>query len=82
MRTSTSPAVEVTHISSHGIWLLSGDTEMFMPYDTFPWFKDAPIAKVLNVTESSAGYFNWPDLYVDLSAGIIENPDRFPLIAK
>ncbi len=53
-----------------------------MPYDTFPWFKDAPIAKVLNVTESSAGYFNWPDLYVDLSAGIIENPDRFPLIAK
>jgi len=77
-----SPAVEVTHISSHGIWILSQDREMFMPYEDFPWFKDAPIAKVLNVTEPCAGHFYWPDLDIDLSAGIIAHPERFPLVAR
>ena len=33
--------VEVTHISTHGIWLLSEDEEYFLPYDEFPWFKDS-----------------------------------------
>ena len=42
-------SVEVTHVSSHGVWLLAGDKEMFMPYDEFPWFKDAPVGKILNV---------------------------------
>ncbi len=38
---------EITHISSHGIWLLAGDRELFMPYTDFPWFKDVPVGKVL-----------------------------------
>jgi Protein of unknown function (DUF2442) len=79
---NTSHLIEVTHVSSHGVWLLSGDAEMFMPYEAFPWFKDAPISKVLNVTEPTAGHFHWPDLDIDLSAAIIEHPDRFPLITK
>lgn len=29
-------AVEVTNISSHRIWLLAHDQELFMPYDEFP----------------------------------------------
>lgn len=33
-------ALEITHISSHGIWLLAHDREWFMPYEDFPWFKD------------------------------------------
>jgi len=32
-------AVEITHISSHGIWLLSNNKELFLPYDDFPRFK-------------------------------------------
>lgn len=74
--------VEVTNISSHGIWLLAGDKELFLSYENFPWFKDVPIKKILNITEPTKGHFYWPDLDVDLSIEIIEHPERFPLVAK
>lgn len=79
--TSTSQ-VEVTHISSHGVWLLAGGHELFMPYEQFPWFKDAAVAQILNVEEASPGHFYWPDLDVDLTEEIISHPERFPLTAK
>jgi hypothetical protein len=71
--------VEVTHISSHGVWLLTGDEELFMPYEQFPWFKDEPLRKILNVEEPAPRHFYWPDLDVDLSKEIITHPERFPL---
>ena len=74
--------VEVTHISSYGVWLLANDRELFMSYDQFPWFKDAPLGKILNVAEPVPGHFYWPDLDVDLSEEIIAHPERFPLKAK
>jgi len=36
--------VEVSHISTHGIWLLTENQEFFLPYDEFPWFQDAKIS--------------------------------------
>ena len=73
---------EVTHISGNGFWLLAGATEHFLPFKDFPWFKDAPVAKILNVEESTPGHFYWPELDVDLGAESIEHPERFPLSAK
>ncbi|SHE91732.1 Protein of unknown function [Desulfofundulus australicus DSM 11792] len=78
---STS-AVEITHISKNGVWLLAYDKELFMAYKDFPWFKDAPVGKILNVKELHRGHFYWPDLDVDLTVEIIEHPERFPLKAK
>jgi hypothetical protein len=74
--------VEVTNISANGVWLLTGERELFMSYEDFPWFKNAPIGKILNVEEPHAGHFYWPDLDVDLTVDIIEHPERFPLKAK
>ncbi len=70
---------EITHISTHGVWLLASDQELFMPYDEFPWFKDAPVRSIINVQEMSPGHFCWPDLDVDLSLESILHPERFPL---
>ena len=53
-----------------------------MSYEDFPWFKDAPVGKVLNVEEPSPGHFYWPDLDVDLGLDTIEKPENFPLKAK
>lgn len=75
-------AVEVSHISCNGVWLLAGDKELFMSYEDFPWFKDVSVRKILNVEEPHAGHFYWPDLDVDLTAEIIEHPERFPLKMK
>ena len=74
-------SVEVTNVSNNGIWLLADDEELFMPYEHFPWFKDAPIGKVLDVEQPSPGRFRWPALDVDLGIESIRNPERFPLKA-
>jgi hypothetical protein len=74
--------VEVTHVSSHGVWLLAGDQELFMSYEDFPWFKDVSVGKILNVEEPTPGHFYWPDLDVDLTTEIISHPEKFPLKAK
>ena len=78
----TTSDVEVTNISSHGIWLLTKKRELFLSYEDFPWFKDVPVRKILNIDEPSPGHFFWPDLDVDLTTEIIEHPERFPLKAK
>jgi hypothetical protein len=73
--------VEITHISSHGVWLLAHKKELFMSYEDFPWFKDKSVKAIINVEEQSLGHYYWPDLDVDLTKEIIEHPERFPLRA-
>ena len=70
--------VEVTNISTHGVWLLVRDRELFMSYEDFPWFRDQPVRSILKVQEPSPGHFYWPDIDVDLTTEIIEHPERFP----
>ncbi len=74
-------AVEVTNISSFGIWIFIRDKEHFMSYDEFPWFKDQTVKSIINVEEPTKGHLFWPDLDVDLSEESIEFPDNFPLKA-
>ena len=47
----TTSKLEVTNISSHGIWLFSNGEEFFLSYQDFPWFKEAPVGKILHVEE-------------------------------
>ena len=78
---SVTSAIEVTNISKHGFWLLTDEGERFLPFDDFPWFRDAPVAHILNVQEPSPGHYYWPDLDADLSLKIIEKPQDYPLKA-
>ena len=73
---------EVTNISRHGVWLLTGDRELFLAYEDFLWFRDAPVRKIVNVEEPTPGHFYWPDLDVDIGLRTIEHPERFPLKAR
>ncbi len=75
-------AVEVSHISRFGIWLLAHDRERFPPYDKFPWFLAGTVAAVLHVVEAAPGHFRWPDLDVDLTDAMIDDPDRYPLVSR
>jgi hypothetical protein len=74
--------VEVTNISAHGVWILTDDKDLFMSYTEFPWFKNATVAEISRVEEPQKEHFYWPDLDVDLTANIIEHPDKYPLKAK
>lgn len=77
-RDSTTSKVEVSNISTFGIWLLVKEQELFMPYEDFPWFKGKPNAAIHNVQQPSSGHFYWPDFDVDLTLTSIEDPERFP----
>ncbi len=74
--------IEITNISSHGIWLFSRGRELFLSYEDFPWFKEATVRKILNVKEISPDHFYWSDLDIDIGIETIEHPERFPLISK
>ena len=82
MRGTATSEVEITNISSFGIWLLVRNKELFMSYEEFPWFKDQPVKSIIRVEEPAQGHFYWPDLDIDLTEEIIEHPERFPKLSR
>jgi hypothetical protein len=79
--TVTSEA-EVTNISQHGFWLLLDDRELFLPFDEYPWFKQAAVEQILGLERPQPDHLRWPGLDIDLSVEAIEHPERYPLKAK
>jgi hypothetical protein len=73
---------EVTHVSKHGLWLLLGDEELLVPFDKFPWFKQATIEQLSAVEWPTPDHLYWQQLDVDLSVQSIRSPEDFPLLAK
>jgi len=73
---------EITNISQHGFWIYYCGKEFYVQFSHFPWFRDSKIAEILNLEADRNGNLHWPDLDVDLSIRILENPEEYPLIAK
>jgi hypothetical protein len=61
-------------MSSHGIWLLAHGEEMFLPFEEFPWFRNASREAVSRIEEPSPDHYYWPEQDVGLSREIIEHP--------
>ena len=74
--------VEVLNVSRHGFWLLVQTEELFVPFEQFPWFRDASIAEISNVSLPSSYHLYWSDLDVDLDVESLRHPEKFPLISK
>ncbi len=49
-------------ISQFGIWIYVGDTEYFLSYDDFPWFKTARVSEIMNLKLVHEDHLEWPDL--------------------
>lgn len=79
--TNTSP-VEVSHISTHGFWVLLDEEELFLPFEHFPWFRSATIEQICSVERPTTNHLFWPQLDIDLSVQSIRSPADYPLIAK
>ena len=74
--------IEVTSISLHGIWIFINNKEYFLPFECFPWFKDAKIAEIYNVQLLHDSHLYWEMLDIDLSIDQLVNPDKYPLVYK
>jgi hypothetical protein len=73
---------EITHVSTHGFWLLLADEELFLPFADFPWFRGATIAQLCEVEWPAENHLFWPSLDIDLAVESIRNPAAFPLVAS
>lgn len=73
---------EVTNVSTHGFWLLVAERELFVPFDEFPWFRDAPVGQIVKVELQGPNHLHWPGLDVDLAVESIERPETFPLLSR
>ena len=74
--------VEVTQISMHGIWLLLKGTEHFLSFNDFPWFQKASVSAIHNVELLSEHHLYWSELDIDLAVESIQQPEKFPLVAR
>jgi hypothetical protein len=74
--------VEVTHVSKHGFWLLLGNEELLLPFEHFPWFRQATIEQLSQVEWPTPNHVYWPLLDVDLAVESIRDPAAFPLVSR
>ena len=74
--------VEVSHISTHGIWLYVEDKEYFLNYKSYPWFKDATVSQIHQVKLLRGNHLRWKALDIDLELDAIQHPEQYPLIYK
>lgn len=79
---SAISAVEITHVSRHGFWILLGNEELLVAFADFPWFREATIDQLLNVERPTPDHLYWPQLDVDLSVQSVRDPSSFPLVAR
>ena len=73
---------EIVQVTPFGIRLAYEDREFFLDYDRYPWFKNATVEKIFHVEVPVAKHLYWPELDIDLELECLENPDRYPLVAK
>jgi hypothetical protein len=79
---TVTSAPEVTHVSKHGLWLLLADEEILLPFEQFPWFRQATIDQISHVEAPTPEHLYWPELDIDLSVESIRHPEAFPLVAR
>jgi Protein of unknown function (DUF2442) len=65
----------------HGFWMLLGAEELFLPFEKFPWFRDATVRQISRVELPSADHLYWPELDIDLAVESIRHPEKFPLMS-
>ena len=71
--------IEISHISSHGIWIYVKGKEYFLSYKGFPWFKDARLSEIQNARLIHGQNLRWEDLDIDLALESLDHPERYPL---
>ena len=70
------------HTTPNGMWILVSNHEYFLPYEDYPWFKDATLSQIYNVQFLHGHHLHWPDIDVDLDVDSLKHPEKYPLKSK
>ncbi|HCU23575.1 MAG TPA: DUF2442 domain-containing protein, partial [Deltaproteobacteria bacterium] len=52
---------EILNVGSRGIWILVRNQEFFMDYQNFPWFREAKLSDILDVSLCK-DHLHWENL--------------------
>lgn len=74
--------IEVTSISGQGVWVFVMDREYFLPFDDFPWFRDAKVGDIMEVELQHGHHLRWETLDVDLELESLADPEKYPLVYR
>ena len=77
-----SISAEVSHISTHGIWVLVNDSGYMLSFSEYPWFTEAKLSEIQNVQVLHGNHLRWPMLDVDIELDSLVTPERYPLTYK
>lgn len=72
-------ATEVVAITPHGLWLHINEVEYFLAFSEYPWFKEARIIDVQDVSLINDHHLHWASLDVDLELESLSNLEKYPL---
>ncbi len=81
-RGASTSIVEVTNIDNMGFWIFLGSKEHYLAFLDFPWFMDASVKSISRIKQESSNHLYWPDLDIDLTIDMIDNPEAYPLKYK
>ena len=73
---------QITDVTQFGIWLLINRKEYYIPYERYPFFKDAKIADIYNYEFLNNHHLYWPNLDIDIDLDALEHPEKYPLIHR
>ena len=48
-RGDSTSGVELLNVSPHGMWILVDEGEHYLPFEQFPWFRDATVAQLSDI---------------------------------
>jgi hypothetical protein len=77
-RTSV-PDAEVVSVSPHGIWIAVLEREFLLPFEQYPWFREATVGEIQHVQLLRDRHLRWPALDIDLEVESLIHPERYPL---
>ena len=68
-------------LNKNGIWILVDDREHYLPFEQFPWFREATVSQLSDIVCPRPGHLRWPQLDVDLTLDSIVDPKAYPLVS-
>ena len=74
--------VKILSINAEGVSLSVSGKVYFISYDRVPWFRNARVSEVLNVSMMGRMGIRWEDLDVDLEIDSLEHPEKYPHVVK
>ena len=75
-------SVSIQSIMRNGILISVNGNDYFLSYNRVPWFREAKLSDIFNVSMMGDDAIRWESLDVDLEIESLIHPERFPLVMK